>query len=166
MSLNQWIPYRHNKNLVKKLLETLPYSTRYLRVNGAMRPPIFDNRNLKGLERAAKFHGLEFPKIEKFVPPKPEAQWYSKHGFIKPFKGRKADRVHDKRIQLVNDSLKGMYAKKEKLHEEMRQLRYKDPLDLGLFGKVTIGDNSGGNKLVYGAGKKKKDNSKNAKKKK
>lgn len=62
---------------------------------------------------------------------------FKKHGFMKPLRGKKALRGTAKlqRINEINERLKTMSQKVEELREQERLRRWKDPYDLGDFGK-------------------------------
>ncbi|KAL0478292.1 cadmium resistance protein [Acrasis kona] len=165
-NINKYIPYKDKPGLVKQFLATLPYSARFMVINGKWQNPKFNHRKLKGLKLAADYHGLPFPNelLEKKKPELDNPAWYSKHGFIKPFKGDSLERKHDKRIDDVVETLKTMPTKLEKLRQDEMNRRYQDFMDLGLYGKVQPNTNMG--KLVYGAKDKKGGKSKNNAKKK
>ena len=151
--------------MVQTLMGTLPYSASFVKVDNKWKKPQLSTRKVKELERAAIFHNIPYdPSI--FTLYKKPATEYTKHGFIKPFKGRKsAEKNHDARLDKIVDALKTMRPKMEKLRLEEQQRRSKDFYDLGQFGKGI--KNAKGRGMMYqaNANKKKKD-SKNVKKKK
>lgn len=112
--------YLKNPKLVQSLLKTLPYSAMPLKVGGVWRSPKLSRRKLAELKKAAIYHGFEWPMKE-------EPRQFKKHGFIKPQKGRAADRKHDDRIDTIAKKLQGQIEKMQKIRDEARRARYKDP---------------------------------------
>eukprot|EP01080_Neovahlkampfia_damariscottae_P010583 gene10583-3102_t len=114
--------YRHDVKLLKSLLATLPYSARPMIINGVKRKPKFSNRVLAELKKGAELNNLEWPMPEK----KKEIK---RHGFIKNLRETKTTIANFKRISTINEKLKGNQQRLEKLREENRKKRYKDPFD-------------------------------------
>jgi hypothetical protein len=81
----------NNIDNVKRLLTTLPYSARALKVNENWRGPKLSGRKLKELYNSTIKHGLEWPMQH------PKENKSKKNGLIKNFKGSMDLRKQDSR---------------------------------------------------------------------
>jgi phage replication-related protein YjqB (UPF0714/DUF867 family) len=93
------------------------------------RKPKLSRRVLAEMKIGARNNGLEWPMSEKIN------EKIKNHGFIKNFRETKTMIEGFKKVNEINKNLRGNQERLEKLREENKEKRYKDPLEFNRFFK-------------------------------
>jgi hypothetical protein len=94
------------------------------------RKPKLSKRVLAEMKIGARINKLEWPMPNEKLDKKPK-----NHGFIKNFRETKTMIEGFKRVNEINKNLRGNQERLEKLREENKEKRYKDPLEFNRFFK-------------------------------
>mmetsp|Transcript_10652 Transcript_10652/g.15593 ORF Transcript_10652/g.15593 Transcript_10652/m.15593 type:complete len:157 (+) Transcript_10652:38-508(+) len=122
--------YKANKQLVKDLISTLPWSAYPIRLPDVTYAPKLKGRQLKALELACEHHGLEYPYHRfssqyKHHLRRPK-KVYKKHGFVKNQKLRLKERNQAYHLAEICDALKTMPKEIEAVRKADRDRRQTD----------------------------------------